>query len=164
MEIPKRSDKTETPNRTRPPLIEDMLEAEFYRARSAKALPDFVPENIHAAVQWWIGIMEPPLIGEEMRLVSGSTGKTRWKCSYQDRLVHGLRKFLDLKRADQDYILAAREDKIFWRGDAMWFFVKVVDESQRAQKMGIEAYKAYAKDKMRSALAKIGSRRAKETR
>ncbi len=76
--------------------------------------------------------------------VTGKSGAVRWYSPYVERLVTNLVKFLaELNEKDRRYIVAAKEEGIYWRGDPMKFFYKIVEETERLRKMGREAYQAH---------------------
>ena len=54
------------------------------------------------------------------------------------------RKFWCMKPSEQRFIQAAREDRIFWRGDDIEDFKRVYEETQRARAMGMKKYRAEA--------------------
>lgn len=72
-----------------------------------------------------------------------------WIWPYLDRCVMHLRIFMGLPADQQAYILAAREDGVMWRGDDFDLFRRVYDETMRMRKMGADAYRAEAVQKLR---------------
>lgn len=72
-----------------------------------------------------------------------------WFWPYMDRCIVHARIFLSMPEAEQNYVLAAREDGVPWRGDDMEIFRLVYDETMRMRKMGADAYRAEAVQKLR---------------
>lgn len=138
-------------NADRPPLIEDELMKVLGRFMAHKSLPVFMPPVPIDAARWWIDQQELPKPEDRPRQVSvvGDEG-VRWICPYHQRLCYTLAKFLTIPTADQRIILAAREENIFWRGDEMYFFMMVIDETQKMRKMGVAAYREEALKKMKT--------------
>ena len=161
----KLADKFEKPvaeaSRERPPLIEDELLKVIHGFLQHRSLPLWLPQIPRDVALWWIDMQEPPSMpADAPRRVSmpGDEGQ-RWICPYHERIRHTLRKFLSLHEHDQKIIMAAREDKVFWRGDDMPFFMRVIDETVKMRKMGVEAYRIEALKKMKSCRLLGGTKR-----
>lgn len=135
----------------KPPLVEHELMKVLGKYMARRQLPYFMPTQPIEAARWWIEQQEPGKSDEAPRQVSipGSDDARRWICPYHNRLVYTLWKFLHQPFADQKLILAAREDKIFWRGDEMKFFMLLIEEVSRMRKIGIDAYRNEALKKMK---------------
>lgn len=54
------------------------------------------------------------------------------------------------KPSEQQFIRAAREDGVYWRGDQIEFFREVYSETFRMRSMGARKYRAEAIDKLRA--------------
>lgn len=52
-------------------------------------------------------------------------------------------------------MVAAREDGIFWRGDELDNFYKIIDETEKMRTMGIAEYKRQALRSMRNLLNSV---------
>jgi len=118
------------------------------------------------AARWWIDMQEKPAPHEapHRHPVAASNGrdekpKYRWITPYTDRLRDNLRIFLTLTHEQHRLIIAAREDDIYWRGDDVEHrnkyldgrtaFENVIYETERMRKIGVDAYKAEALQRMR---------------
>lgn len=146
-------EKQERPT-DQPPLVEHDLEKVLREYMSWKKLPEFMPPSPHDAATWWIDMQEKPSQQDRPHKVSvvGDDG-FRWICPYHLRISYTLRKFLfAMKEAEQRIIMAAREDGVFWRGDDMYFFMLVIDETQRMRKIGVEAYREESLKKLKNFL------------
>ena len=47
-----------------------------------------------------------------------------------------MRQFVDMKPDERRMIVAAREDRVYWRGHDIWFFMHVIGETTRMRGMG----------------------------
>jgi len=54
------------------------------------------------------------------------------------------RKQWRMKPSEQRFIEAAREDRVFWRGDDLETFKLIYEETQRMRSMGAKGYRAKA--------------------
>lgn len=139
-------------NLDRPPAVEDELMKVLGRYMAYRKLPDFMPPAPIDAARWWMEQQEPPKEEDRPRQVSvfGANNERRWICPYHQRLSYTLGKFLNrMTPKEQKIILAAREDKIYWRGDEIDFLMLVIAETTRMRTMGIESYRIEALDKMK---------------
>ena len=78
-----------------------------------------MPSDPLAAARWWMKIQKPPdewADKPKQISVHGKDGM-RWITPYADRLKHNLELFLRLQPTDQQYIVGAAEDGVYWRGD-----------------------------------------------
>lgn len=121
------------------------LAAILRRHKAEHCLP---PDPLDAA-RAWLTVIEKPKAGEQPQQYSkGERVFYRWP--YAERAVYCLLRFLTLDERGQRLILAAREDEIFWRGDDLDFFRRVIDETFALRDMGVEAYRADASKKLRA--------------
>ena len=59
------------------------------------------------------------------------------------------RKLRRMKPSELQFIEAAREERVFWRGDDIETYKRVYDETQRMRKIGARAYRAEAVGKLK---------------
>lgn len=119
-------------------------------------------DSIQAVVPFWMKNQSLPMDNEKPRraLMSAKQHKTRWIEPYTDRLAYNLSLFLSMTLDDQNYILAAAEDRRFWNGDyiddtnPLKFFRSVVTETFVMPEIGVDAYRQQALSKMKAFLAK----------
>jgi hypothetical protein len=124
----------------RPPLAEEVL-ANFLRSwlLAGNRMPYLAPSQPADAAEWWMAMQEPPESGETpYRRGQG------WHTPYHDRLIYTLRKFLVLPDDDQRFVVAAVEDRTWWRGEDMGMFRRIVDETERCRQEGQAEYRAKA--------------------
>lgn len=130
---------------TAPPRTEEEL-ISFLNNSGQKRPANLPSRNIDAA-HWWMGIIEQPREHERPREVALPGGQgMRWVCPYTDRAVYTLRRFMALEDPDQKYIIGARGDDIYWRGDDMKFFRGLYEETMNMRDIGREKYIAKAKN------------------
>lgn len=119
---------------SRPPQILPVLEAIAARYISrAHRWDRCVPRTADGIARFWVAHQEPPTRADTPHLTpsASQSGKSSWRAPYIERLALTLAQFLTLPATDQQYVIAAAEDKIYWRGDSMEFFVKVIGEYQK---------------------------------
>ena len=63
------------------------------------------------------------------------------------------RKFRRMKPSEQRFIQAAREDRIYWRGEDIEDFKRVYEETQKMRSIGPKRYKAEAISKLKALIA-----------
>ena len=144
-----------------PPTAEEVLAPvieKWLASRYEREAPEIVPRNPAKLVDWWQGFIEPPEPWEAPKKEKRRDGKSEyWKTQYIDRLHETLQVFLSLPRSFQDLIVAARGDKVYWRGDTnMELFATIWDETLRMREMGVEAYRQECVSKIRR--LKLGMR------
>lgn len=120
----------------------------------AKRVPRGMPPAPRDAVRWLIRFLleaqdrtEAP---KQITVGNGKDTRTEWRWPYLERCVYISGKFFALSADDQQYVLAAREDGIPWRGDDMDFFRRVVEEHMRMQEIGAEVYRKEALARMKT--------------
>ena len=139
----------------RPPLIETEVNAVLTLWMEKNSLPEFMPRSL--ADEWWLNMMEPAQPDEVPRQVPLNSGEgSRWICPYHNRVLHSLSIFLRRPASEQRVIVAAREDGIFWRGDSIIFFMRVVDETTQMRKVGVENYRLESLRRMGKLLGSMG--------
>lgn len=112
------------------------------------------------AAHWWTNIIERPNQYDAPRKihVRDIDQSESWRWPYHENTIHLFKKFSAYPRAHQDTIIAAREDKIFWRGDEMCFFMQVIDETLKMRELGTEKYKKKAVARSKGLMADKTSR------
>lgn len=128
--------------------------SEFGSNRRGHPWPSGMPQGPKDAARWWIGIQEPPKDTEEPREIRKGGETVGFRFPYIERLMNNLRRFIELDHDKQRLILAAREDRIYWRGDdcetrlealdGMTPFELVISETERAREIGIDQFKGQA--------------------
>lgn len=83
-------------------------------------LPDPMPQAPGDAISWWYAF-------QEKNTTAGH--------------IVTLQIFLGLSDADRRVVVAAFEDGIFWRGDPIHLFHRIIKENQKMQEIGVEAYR-----------------------
>ena len=126
----------------RPPTIEESLCLVISARMARGGLPPEMPQVPIEAAGWWMTMQEKPGSFDSPHRVPlmGGDGY-RWECPYHRRLEYTLRKFMDMKPDERRMIVAAREDRVYWRGDDMYFFMIAIKETMRTREMGIVAYR-----------------------
>ena len=94
--------------------------------------------------EWYLKLLEKHRPEEAPRKVQAKSGGFLWQWPYRDRVLFCLRKFKSLPEVEQQTIISARKDKIYWRGDDLDFFMRVIEETEKMREMGIDKYKAQA--------------------
>ncbi len=65
-------------------------------------------------------------------------------------------KFRRMKPSEQRFIEAARDERIFWRGEDIETFKRVYEETQRMRSIGAKAYRAEAMGKLKALVGRMG--------
>lgn len=149
--------KQDRPEQIEEVLVKIILEHIRYRGR----LPSFLPENEYAVANWWQDMQEKPTALDKPHKVSvPGKDEYRWESPYIRRLSQTLTKFLSLNENDQRLIIAAKEEGVYWRGDEINFFMKVVSETQRMRKMGVQKYREESIGKLKKFVSKVKDKEA----
>lgn len=130
-------DNRETTQKSdRPPEVVDVLAEIASRWLDSnfvhKADPR-IPRNPRDLAVWWIKNQSPPHerfdrpTQESKRDGSGAF----WKTPYIDRLRYTLNAFLRLDKGFQGLIIAATEDRIFWRAESREIFLAIIAEHEK---------------------------------
>lgn len=115
-----------------------------------KELPFCIPQRPIDAAQWWFKMQKPQGYDEKPQYTQIQCGEGySWKTPYIDRLTHNLRMFLRFTTPQQKYIVAAREDDVWWNGDQVKFFEDLVEETALMKDMGVIAYRKHCCKKAR---------------
>lgn len=127
--------------------------------------PGEKPAELHGDAMlratWWVDYMlEGPSYPSERpqrtRVAEGKDGVVEGLVEpYVVRVEHYLRKFLGLDDGYQRYILAAREDSIWWRGDDLEFFRIVVENSMRWRELDDDGKAKWKADAIAKAKAVV---------
>lgn len=123
-----------------------------------RELPLCIPIRPIDAANWWVDMQEPMSKYERPRQVATS-GKDslRWDTPYINRICINLRKFLMLKKPDHDFIVGAKDDGVWWRGDDMRFFHGLYDEAMMQKDIGKDRYRKRVKTAMRGLKQKLNT-------
>lgn len=134
----------------RPPKIEESLCLVIAERLARKGLPHEMPQVPIEVAGWWMTMQEAPGPFDNPHRVPlmGGDGY-RWECPYHRRLEYTLRKFMDMKPDERRMIVAAREDRVYWRGDDIWFFMHVIGETTRMRGMGVATYREESLKRMK---------------
>lgn len=65
------------------------------------------------------------------------------------------RKQRTMAPSEQRLIVAAREDRVYWRGEDIETFKRVYDETQEMRSMGAQKYREGAIKKLKAYIARI---------
>ena len=108
-----------------------------------------MPQQGDHAVEWFLNLVEPQHRTERPKEQSSrkKDGGT-WLWPYAERAKYLLRKYLEAPIKLQQVVVAAREDKIFWRGEDYPFFVCVIDDTEKMRELGIVEYRRQARAEM----------------
>lgn len=93
-------------------------------ARAMASLPGHWPQNLELAAARWVDWLQEPIsYPSELpaRLDGGGMIEP-----YIARVVQNLRKYLALPPGERQYIESARDDGIWWRGDEMDMFRRII--------------------------------------
>lgn len=117
----------------------------IWRAETRLRLPPPCPTSFEDAAVWWRTQMQEPEKRGETFLRSGSDDSNEnWDCGYAVRLRSTLLRFIAMSEGERSMIVAAREDKVFWRGEEAKDFAFVIDETMEMRRIGVEAYRIKA--------------------
>jgi len=108
-----------------------------------------MPTHEPTAVGWFLNLVE--LEHRTERPKEQSSRKKEggaWVWPYAERVKYLLRKYLMAPLELQQLVVAAREDKIFWRGDDYPFFVCVIDETEKMRGLGLVEYRRQSRAAM----------------
>lgn len=140
------------------PVLSDLLGelAGLIVSVSADARHPKMPHGPMDAAKWWLTILEREHRSDIPRKVPNMVkAGTHWEWPYRVEACHTLKIFIDSERRLQDFVLAAREDGIFWRGDDLEFFGKVVDETLKMREKGVERYRKDSIRKMERQISRM---------
>lgn len=114
----------------------------FHASRGGK-LPDLVPAGNKTAAAWFLDFLIEPYDKDCDKAMNTHAGG--YIALYRQRVADYVRRFLDLSQQDQRYVIAAREDGCYWRGDDMAIFPNIVDETVKYKSMTDTEKAAYRK-------------------
>jgi len=92
------------------------------------------------AISFFIGIFKPSEAYDNKRFVKNSMD---WP--YANKIIYFARKFLTLSDREQRYIVKASKARIFWRGDDILNFRKIVEETISFRQLSDDEKKQYRK-------------------
>ena len=134
--------------------------------------------NFEVAARWWTDEMQEPYNDrmERPSLVAtfGNNSGERWQSPYQDRVANNLRTFLDMPHDRQRYVVSAREEGYWWRGEyedvwkkgedgvkrKHWLFHLVVAQYELQREMGKEKYAEMARKRLHAFMGKAQRKEA----
>jgi len=88
-----------------------------------------------------------------------STG-TGWICGYHLRLRMALSAFFALEPMERKFVVAARDDGIFYHGEKFEHFKDVVEETEKMRVVGVNEYRKQALGMTDALLQATGGRKA----
>jgi len=113
--------------------------------------PKMFPVTVLAAAQYWMSHQEPPDDYKEgVTEIFKNAVLVGYNTPYHDRLARTLKKFLRQNDIFQALIIDAAERKIYWRGDDMDMFAKIIKEADIMAK-DPEAYRERHSELIRGA-------------
>lgn len=142
-------------NNLKQPTFDDLVDKLAQIIKSSKKSVKLAAHPIDAAKQFLIiiGNQKP---GEKIKLVKNvKKNKEFYVWPYAENAKYLLKKFLNGSFELQTIVVAAREDGIFWRGDELDNFYKIIDETEKMRTMGIAEYKRQALRSMRNLLNSV---------
>ena len=116
-------------------------------------LHEGMPRNSHDAAKWFIRLFEGQRSNEAVREVRTNKGQKYWIWPYTDRIKRLTKLFFRLKSDHQDVIIAARVDKISWRGEPLGYFMAVIDETEIMRNTPRDKYHKQSFNRMRQAIS-----------
>lgn len=126
-------------------MVEGLLRGQCGRAINL----DGAPNTPQCTAAWLVDyVFEPKDPNESVQHVRADIKAT----PYRDRVAYLVRKFLALSESERGYVLAARHDGVYWRGDDPHEFVRIVRETLRYKALSPEdkaAYRAAAVGQLR---------------
>ena len=108
------------------------------------------------SADWFLKLIQPPQ-PEEAPRIKNYKGDEWWDWPYEARAIFLFRKYMTCDEEFQKFIIAAREDNIYWRGDEPEFFYLVVKEHERMKEMGVEKYQQEALKKLKQVTDKLSA-------
>ena len=126
-----------------------------WQAECRRKLPPPCPVSVEDCAVWWMEQMQEPEYRGETKIRSGGDGTDQapnWDCGYPVRVRSSLLRFLALTEQERKFVVGARQDGIFYRGEAMAHFVDIVEETMRQKEMGAESYRLAAVSSMTHAI------------
>ena len=98
--------------------------------------------------------------------LAGQKEGQRWLTPYVDRVRTTLSTFLKLPADRQRFIIHARQDGYWWRGERedvmhngqkVWLYMLVIEQYEKQREMGSEAYREWAVKNMTKQASRIGA-------
>lgn len=85
--------------------------------------------------------------------VVGMNNSTRWVTPYRDRAMQCAMQYLSLSESDANHLHAGVEDGVRWRGEPIAQYLDIYRETMRMRQIGVSAYRAETKAKIRALTA-----------
>ena len=133
-----------------------------------KPWPHMMPLEGKDAAHWWITEIQEPWDEQHEKpsrtSLMGTKDGQRWLTPYVDRVRAALGIFLRLPADRQRFVVAAREDGYWWRGEhedvwkdgrKVWLFMLVIEQYEAQKRLGKEAYRQKAVAAMKEGLRKM---------
>lgn len=102
---------------------------------------------------WFLKLIQPPQPEEAPSTVKDN----RWIWPYETRVIVLFKTYMNCDEEFKRFIIAAREDNIYWRGDEPEFFYRVVKEHERMIAMSVEKYRQEALGKKKQIIDKFNA-------
>jgi hypothetical protein len=155
-----RENKAIEPSNAMPPTfsgladdLKTMIETRWSSRK--KPFPACVPGDPYAAIDWFIKMMPGQKPYEAVRQTSTVKGTKFWIWPYADRMKYLARKFFDADTDLQNFVIAARQDRIEWRGDDMKTFLMIIEETEEMHRIGVDAYRKKIRPPIRELIMKM---------
>lgn len=129
-----------------------------WQAQCRRPLPEPCPRDFDECVAWWREQMQEPEYRGETKIRSGGAGTDQapnWDCGYAVRVRSSLLRFLALTEQERKFVVGARQDGIFYRGESMAHFADIAEETMRQKEIGAEAYRRTGVTAMTHAIASM---------
>ncbi len=95
-------------------------------------VPPGAPTDGFQFARWWMALQIPgDDFAEAAFQTTNKNGEKVWETPYHDRLLYTLRKFLKLSKAHQLYIIENTKEGVFWKGDDIDTYIKIVEETKK---------------------------------
>lgn len=105
-------------------------------------------EGADFTVDWFLNLVGQPNKIDGPRLIRTKTG-SHWQWPYAERSIFLSRKFMKSAADFKKFIIAAREDGIFWRGDDPDEFYRIAGEIELFRTKDDSEYRQNAMTRMR---------------
>jgi len=132
-------------NNLKQPTFDDLVDQLARIIKSSKKSVKLPAQPIEAAERFItiIGNQKP---NEKIRLITNvKKNREFYIWPYAENAKYLLTKFLNASFELQTIVIAAREDGIYWRGDELDIFYKIIEETEKMKSMGLVEYKKQAK-------------------
>lgn len=121
----------------------DELEHEVALALSgtpAARWPSAAPRDPIIAARWLLRLLEPQQREEQPQQRTQRDGSSVTIWPYGTRVLHQARRFLSLPEGVQQFIIAAAQDEIHWRGEDIESFQRVAQNARALRTAGRDVF------------------------